>query len=243
MPKIALLLRFPLATILCLPLGCGGMTIDPGSSTTGVAGNGGAGGSVGSSSGGADGTPLGNPGGTGIGTAGAPGAAGGGMVGQGAAEGGALTPGIDGGCVYEFDTTAACAAPATTTVPFSDPKGLVALIVGYWLRCEGPIQPKGMPVVPDGQNGIEFDLNPGQQQGEAGGLSPSGGPCMNRLLLYVGNGNYAPAWWAFASTPTGPGLVFQDTRGDVVYDNPVFSAGGKRMVLSDPIYNGTYVRL
>jgi hypothetical protein len=219
MLKIAPSSCFPLAAILCLALGCGGVTIEAGPSTNGVAGDGGV--AV---------TP-----GIGGGVAVTPGTGGGGGV--------AVTPGTGGGgCVLASDSTAACAAPAAATVTFSDAKDLVALIVGDWLRCEGPIQPKGMPVAPDGQDGIEFDLNPGEQQGQAGGLAPSGGPCLNMLLLYVGGGNYAPTSWAFVSTPTGPGLVFQDTFGHVVYDNPVFSDGGKRMVLSDPIYNGTYVR-
>lgn len=135
----------------------------------------------------------------------------------------------------DFDPTAACAAPSSTPVPYSDAESLVALIVGDWLRCE-------MPIAPDGEVGIEFDLNPGEQQGYAGGLVPSGGPCLSNLLLYDGSGHYAPTSWAFASTATGPGIVFQDTFGDVVYDSAVFSAGGKRMVLSDPIHYGTYVR-
>lgn len=100
-----------------------------------------------------------------------------------------------------------------------------------------------MPVAPDGQDGIEFQLNPGEQQGYASGLMPTGGPCFGGVLLYAGSERYAQPSWAFASTSTGPGIVFQNTFGDIVYDNPVFSAGGKRMVLSDPIYNGTYVSI
>lgn len=171
----------------------------------------------------------------------------GGSDGGNAGVGGGVTldGGDAGGCAFGvpgFDPTAACAAPPSAQVPYTDAKSLASLIVGDWLRCEGPIQPVGMPVAPDGQDGIEFDVNPGEQQGQAGGLMPSGGPCLNQVLLYDGSEHYAPTSWAFASTSTGPGIVFQDTFGDVVYDNAVFSSGGKRMVLSDPTYNGTYIR-
>jgi hypothetical protein len=152
---------------------------------------------------------------------------------------------LDTGCQGPpaYDPTAACAAAASATVPFSSAQQLAALVVGDWLRCEGPIQPEGMPVAPDGQFGIEFDLNPGEEQGYASGIIPTGGACLSTLLLYVGNDDYGPTSWAFAQTSSGPGIVFQSTFQTVVYDNPVFSSGGNRMLLTDPTYHGNYVRV
>ena len=140
MLKIAPSSCFPLAAILCLALGCGGVSIDAGPSTNGVAGDG-----VAVTPGTRDGGVAVTPGTRDGGVAVTPGTRDGGV---------AVMPETgDGGCVLASDSAAACAAPAAATVTFSDAKDLVALIVGDWLRCEGPIQPKGMPVAPDGQTG------------------------------------------------------------------------------------------
>ena len=148
------------------------------------------------------------------------------------------------GSILAFDPTAACAAATTATkVPFTNANELAALLVGGWMRCEGPLQPNGGPVAPDGQDGLELNLFPGTQQGPVRGMRPNGGPCFDHLLLYVGGGKFDVSMsWAFSATPTGPGLVFQGADSLVVYDHPAFSNGGKRMILTDPLWFGTYVK-
>jgi hypothetical protein len=143
------------------------------------------------------------------------------------------------------DPAAACAAPATPEVAYTGAAGLAALLVGNWIRCEGPIQPIGQAPAPDGQIGLEFDIYPGQSQGGMGAiLPPANGPCYGFVLAYVGGDQYDPVSWAFdAGTAGAPGIVFQATTGSAVYDQPSFSAGGNRMTLTDDIWNGNYVKL
>jgi hypothetical protein len=143
------------------------------------------------------------------------------------------------------DPVAACATPATPEVGYADAAELAALLLGNWIRCEGPIQPIGQAPAPDGQIGLEFDLFPGQSLGGMGALlPPANGPCYGFVLAYVGGNQYDPVSWAFnAGTAGAPGLVLQATTGPAVYDQPAFSAGGNRMSLTDSIWNGTYVKL
>jgi hypothetical protein len=149
------------------------------------------------------------------------------------------------------DASALCGAPPTPIVPFGSAADLADLVVGQWYRCEGPLQPQGGAVAPDGQSGLEFELNAGTNQGALDGLIPSGTPCygFGLVLPYVGGERYGQVNWAFASVPSDagdggpPGIVFQDTAGLVVYDQPIFSDQGNRMSLSDSIWNGTYVRI
>jgi hypothetical protein len=142
--------------------------------------------------------------------------------------------------------SAACAEAQTSVASYSSPAELASLVVGEWFRCEGPIQPAGEPVAPDGQNGLYFDLFAGQNQGSISGLIPDGPPCygFGGVLVYVGNDAYGLVDWAFSQDDAGnPGIVFQGTRIGVIYDQPVFSNQGHRMVLSDPTWAGTYVRI
>ncbi len=138
-----------------------------------------------------------------------------------------------------IEIAAACSAAATPESPWATADARGTLLVGQRIRCEGVITPNGGQPAPDRQDGLEFDTG-----GAVGGLLSGSLPLSNGEtgpLAYVG-GSYAVVSWQFVVPDGGtPSLVFQ-WEGSAEYDDPVFMNGGTRMTLSDPIWNGTYVR-
>jgi hypothetical protein len=99
---------------------------------------------------------------------------------------------------------------------------------------------------PDGQFGLHFMLQTGG--GDAPfltrslwGLIPDDRPdsSIGDVLAYTGGGYGAPDW-NFARGDAGqPGIAFSTG----VFDAARFFDSGNKMVLTDTIWNGTYVRL
>jgi hypothetical protein len=55
-------------------------------------------------------------------------------------------------------------------------------------------------------------------------------------------GKFEPVSWQYTMTLAGTGVAFSGLTIGTVPDQPVFSTGATRMVLSDPIWHGTYIR-
>jgi hypothetical protein len=144
-----------------------------------------------------------------------------------------------------------CSAPLTGEVFYDNQSELDALVVGRWLRCGGPIQPVGGPPAPDGQFGLEFmhQFGTGDAMWETRslwGLIPDNRPdsSLGDVLVWTGGGYGVPSWTFAFDGASRPGIAFSgglDFSNDV-FDPARFFQGGDVLVLSDSIWDGTYVR-
>jgi hypothetical protein len=140
-----------------------------------------------------------------------------------------------------FNKALACAEAPTAVIPYATASDLTALIVGQWVRCEGVLQPQNGLPAPDRQDGLQFESGGGVDGLVSSELPlPEGG---TGYLPYIG-GTYGIIDWQFWPTDAGaPGVLFESSGGSYGFeDTPVFSNGGNRMVLSDAVWPGTYVR-
>jgi hypothetical protein len=135
---------------------------------------------------------------------------------------------------------AGCDDPDMTVKPYTDPIDLYSMIIGFsWLRCEGTIQPAGGSPAPDGEHGLDFVSPSGSNPGNVLGI-PAGPDAGTGVTPWDGN-QYETVTWAYVDMGTGPGISFTGAAIGTVYDQPVFTSGGHRMTLSDPVWKGTYV--